>query len=42
MTSSVDIFSAVVASGADFPAIFVLDRAVPVTILRPEYILVDL
>ena len=30
MTSSVDIFSSVVASKSDFPAIFVLDRAMPI------------
>jgi hypothetical protein len=32
MTSSVEIFASVVASAADFPAIFVLDRAVPILI----------
>ena len=30
MTSSVDIFSSVVASKTDFPAIFVLERVIPI------------
>ena len=32
MASSVDIFASVVASSADFPALFVLDRALPILI----------
>ena len=32
MTSSIEIFSAVIGSTADFPAIFVLDRAIPILV----------
>lgn len=32
MKSSVDIFSAVVGSGADFPSIYVLERSIPILI----------